>query len=75
MAEEEVVVQRKGAKTAAERRRHPVGRDPRADARRERAEARQEAYDALTVEQKIERAESRPGRSVRELGKLRRLKA
>lgn len=38
--------------------------------RREEALARQAKYDALTTEQKIARAKSRPGNSKRELAQL-----
>lgn len=39
--------------------------------RRQEAEKRQAAYDALTTEQKIARAEAAPGESKRELARLR----
>lgn len=38
--------------------------------RREAAEARQKQYDALTLDQKIERVEARRGNSSRELSRL-----
>jgi hypothetical protein len=38
--------------------------------RREQAEERQVKYDALTTEEKIERAKSRRGNSERELARL-----
>lgn len=38
--------------------------------RREEAEARQAQYNALTLDQKIERAQSRYGKSSRELARL-----
>lgn len=63
---------RKGDKEAAQRRRFPVGVDPRAQARRERAQVRQAEYDALTLEEKIERTNYTPGLSARELERLRR---
>lgn len=42
--------------------------------RKEQAEKRQNVYDALTLDQKIERAQSRTGESSRELVKLYKLK-
>lgn len=36
------------------------------------AKARQEEYDSLSTEEKIARAEARPGNSARELAKLRK---
>lgn len=48
------------------RRNFPDRRKQRAD----EAAVRQAEYDALTKEQKIARAESRPGNSLRELRRL-----
>ena len=62
---------RKGEKSAAERRKYSVGLDPRLELRRERAAKRQKDYDELTTEQRIARAEARPGRSKQELKRLR----
>ena len=42
--------------------------------RREDTERRQAEYDNLTLDEKIARAESRPGESRRELSRLRALK-
>lgn len=41
------------------------------ETRRTEAQERQAAYDALTVEQKIARAEAQRGNSARQLAKLR----
>ena len=43
---------------------------PRRKARQAEAIVRQDEYDALTSDQKIARAESRPGNSKKELGRL-----
>jgi len=42
--------------------------------RREQAEERQGRYNALTLDEKIEQAKSRPGESSRELVRLYKLK-
>ena len=42
--------------------------------RREQAQERQGRYDALTLDQKIERAKERPGESSKELVRLYKLK-
>lgn len=42
--------------------------------RREQAEKRQNVYDALSLDQKIDRAKERPGESSRELVRLYKLK-
>lgn len=42
--------------------------------RREQAQERQGRYDALTLDQKIERAKERPGESAKELVRLYKLK-
>jgi len=63
---------KKGEKTPAERRRHSVGTDPRADARRESAAARKAEYDALTTEEKIDRALTSRDDSKRELARLQK---
>lgn len=39
-------------------------------ARRAEAEARQAEYDALTLDQKVERAKAAPGRAARQLDRL-----
>lgn len=52
----------------------PVTRFVR-EQRRVDAERRQAEYDALSLDEKIARAESRPGESKRELSRLRALKA
>ena len=44
---------------------------PRVKERREQAAIRQEEYDALSTEQKIARARSRRGDSMKELERLR----
>lgn len=44
------------------------------EARKEQAEKRQAQYDALTLDQKIERAKNRVGESSKELVKLYKLK-
>lgn len=44
------------------------------DVRRAEAKARQEEYDALTLDQKITRAQARRGQSKRELNRLLSLK-
>jgi hypothetical protein len=61
---------RKSEKTPAERRRFPVGLNPRRLERQEQAKVRQIEYDALTKEQKVARAKARPGESARELRRL-----
>lgn len=38
--------------------------------RREAAQARQKAYEALTIQERIQLAQSRPGSSKRELARL-----
>ena len=57
-------------KSAIDKRKFPPGTDPRKDARREAAAARQETYDALSVEEKVARAKTRRGKSSRELARL-----
>lgn len=42
----------------------------RVEKRREEAKARQAAYDALTIEEKIAKAKSAPGNSKRQLRRL-----
>lgn len=44
--------------------------DARKDRRRDEADARQDKYDSLTVEQKISRAKKRRGKSEREINRL-----
>ena len=63
---------RKSVKTPAERRRFPIGTDPRREDRRLRAAIRQAAYETLTNDERVARAESRRGGSKRELTRLRK---
>jgi len=63
-------VMKNSTKTPSERRRFPVGVDPRRDQRRADANLRQTEYDALTTDEKIARTKSRRGNSARELRRL-----
>jgi len=51
-------------------RRYDVGKDPRKTRRQESAKARDEVYQALTIEEKKALIESRPGTSTRERKRL-----
>lgn len=65
---------KKSQKTPDQRRRFPVGYDPRKERRQLAAKMNREAYDALTLDEKIELVKSRPGASLRELQRLARQK-
>ena len=60
----------KSEKSPRERRRYPIGHDPRREQRRDEALARQALYTKLTREERVARAQSRPGNAKRELGRL-----
>lgn len=60
----------KGEKKPYERRRYPVGHDPRREKRYEEAVERQAAYDRLSRDEKIALVLSRPGKAARELARL-----
>ena len=53
-----------------ERRRYPVGTNPRREQRHGVSLPRRVAYDALTVDEKLSLARSRRGHSAREITRL-----
>jgi hypothetical protein len=57
-------------KPSRERRRHPVGRDPRREARRERALERGEIRAARSTEDQLLVLNGRAGESARERARL-----
>ena len=61
---------RKGEKPARDRRKNPVGMDPRRIARRERAAERDITYRQRTREEQLALLSERPGRSQQERARL-----
>lgn len=53
-----------------DKRRNPVGVDPRRVTRHEQAVERQAAYDALTPDEKLAQIDSRRGKSARERARV-----
>jgi hypothetical protein len=66
----EMMMMRKAEKTAMERRKYPIGTDPRKELRQERAEERHIAREKRSTEEQLELISRRPGKNERELARL-----
>ena len=64
------MTERKATKKPAERRRYPVGADPRKELRRASARCREETREARTPEQQIASLDERGERALRERARL-----